>query len=82
MRCCFNRMGDFYEMFFDDAIAAAGALDITLTKRGQHNGEGIPMCGVPFHAYETYLEKLIRAGFKVAICEQMENPAEAKKAWL
>ena len=75
----FYRMGDFYELFFDDAVTAAGVLDITLTKRGQHNGEGIPMCGVPFHAYESYLAKLIKAGFKVAICEQMEDPAEAKK---
>ena len=75
----FYRMGDFYELFFDDAIAAAKALDITLTKRGQHKGEDIPMCGVPFHAYETYLAKLIKAGFKVAICEQMESPQEAKK---
>ena len=75
----FYRMGDFYELFFDDAVKAATALDITLTKRGQHGGEDIPMCGVPFHAYESYLAKLIKAGFKVAICEQMENPAEAKK---
>ncbi len=75
----FYRMGDFYELFFDDAIKAAQALDITLTKRGQHGGDDIPMCGVPFHAYESYLAKLIRAGFKVAICEQMEDPAEAKK---
>ncbi|GJL94384.1 MAG: DNA mismatch repair protein MutS [Hyphococcus sp.] len=75
----FYRMGDFYELFFDDAITAAGVLDITLTKRGQHDGDGIPMCGVPFHAYEGYLAKLIRAGFKVAVCEQMEDPAEAKK---
>ncbi len=75
----FYRMGDFYELFFDDAVAAARALDITLTKRGQHNGDDIPMCGVPFHAYDSYLAKLIRAGFKVAICEQMEDPAEAKK---
>ncbi len=75
----FYRMGDFYELFFDDAIAAADVLDITLTKRGQHGGEDIPMCGVPFHAYESYLAKLIRAGFKVAICEQMESPEEAKK---
>ena len=75
----FYRMGDFYELFFDDAVAAAEALDITLTKRGQHGGEDIPMCGVPFHAYETYLAKLIRAGFKVAICEQMETPEQAKK---
>ncbi len=75
----FYRMGDFYELFFDDAITAAGVLDITLTKRGQHGGEGIAMCGVPFHAFEPYLAKLIKAGFKVAICEQMEDPAEAKK---
>ncbi len=75
----FYRMGDFYELFFDDAVTAAGVLDIALTKRGQHAGEDIPMCGVPFHAYEAYLAKLIRAGFKVAICEQMESPAEAKK---
>ena len=75
----FYRMGDFYELFFDDAVQASAALDITLTKRGQHNGDDIPMCGVPFHAYESYLAKLIRAGFKVAICEQMENPEEAKK---
>ncbi len=75
----FYRMGDFYELFFDDAVAASSALDIALTKRGQHGGEDIPMCGVPFHAYESYLAKLIRAGFKVAICEQMESPEEAKK---
>ncbi|WDI32418.1 DNA mismatch repair protein MutS [Hyphococcus flavus] len=75
----FYRMGDFYELFFDDAVAAAGALDIALTKRGQHSGADIPMCGVPFHAYESYLAKLIRSGFKVAICEQMESPDEAKK---
>jgi DNA mismatch repair protein MutS len=75
----FYRMGDFYELFFEDAVKASAALDIALTKRGQHAGEDIPMCGVPFHAYETYLAKLIRAGFKVAICEQMENPEEAKK---
>nr|QIM10507.1 DNA mismatch repair protein MutS [uncultured Alphaproteobacteria bacterium] len=75
----FYRMGDFYEMFFEDAVAASKALDITLTKRGQYNGEDIPMCGVPFHAYEAYLSRLIKQGYKVAICEQMENPAEAKK---
>ncbi len=75
----FYRMGDFYEMFFDDALKASKALDIALTKRGKHLGEDIPMCGVPFHAYESYLSKLIKQGFKVAICEQMENPAEAKK---
>ncbi len=75
----FYRMGDFYELFFDDAVAAAGALDITLTKRGKHLGEDIPMCGVPVHSHETYLQRLIRAGFKVAVCEQTEDPAEAKK---
>ena len=75
----FYRMGDFYEMFFDDAVKAAKALDITLTKRGQHDGADIPMCGVPFHAYENYMARLIRQGFKVAICEQTEDPAEARK---
>ncbi len=75
----FYRMGDFYEMFFDDAIAASECLDITLTKRGKNQGDEIPMCGVPFHAYEPYLAKLIRSGFKVAICEQTETPEEAKK---
>ena len=75
----FYRMGDFYEMFFDDAVAAAAALDITLTKRGKHLGQDIPMCGVPAHSHEVYLERLIRKGFKVAICEQTEDPAEAKK---
>ena len=75
----FYRMGDFYEMFFDDAKKAAKALDITLTKRGQYMGEDIPMCGVPFHAYESYLSRLIKQGYKVAICEQMEDPVEAKK---
>ncbi len=75
----FYRMGDFYELFFEDAVQASEALDITLTKRGHHKGDDIPMCGVPFHAAEGYLSRLIRKGFKVAICEQMENPAEAKK---
>ncbi|MFB2595356.1 DNA mismatch repair protein MutS [Paracoccus sp. p4-l81] len=75
----FYRMGDFYEMFFDDAVAAAAALDIALTKRGTHAGEPIPMCGVPVHAAEGYLLALIRKGFRVAIAEQMEDPAEAKK---
>lgn len=75
----FFRMGDFYELFFDDAIHAAEALDIALTKRGKHNGFDIPMCGVPAHASETYLHRLIKKGFKVAICEQTETPAEAKK---
>ena len=75
----FYRMGDFYEMFFDDAVAASTALDIALTKRGFHLGEGIPMCGVPVHAAEGYLLTLIRKGFRVAIAEQMEDPAEARK---
>ena len=75
----FYRMGDFYEMFFDDAVAAAAALDIALTKRGQHKGVDIPMCGVPVHAAEGYLLTLIRKGFRVAIAEQLEDPAEAKK---
>ncbi|GHE01850.1 DNA mismatch repair protein MutS [Defluviimonas sp. 20V17] len=75
----FYRMGDFYEMFFDDAAAAAEALDIALTKRGKHLGEDIAMCGVPVHAAEGYLLTLIRKGFRVAIAEQMEDPAEAKK---
>ncbi|QFT64925.1 DNA mismatch repair protein MutS [Roseivivax sp. THAF30] len=75
----FYRMGDFYELFFDDAAAAAEALDIALTKRGKHSGEDIPMCGVPVHAAESYLLTLIRKGFRVAVCEQLESPAEAKK---
>ncbi|WP_074787865.1 DNA mismatch repair protein MutS [Roseovarius tolerans] len=75
----FYRMGDFYELFFDDAAAAAEALDIALTKRGKHQGEDIAMCGVPVHSAEGYLLTLIRKGFRVAVCEQMEDPAEAKK---
>lgn len=75
----FYRMGDFYELFYDDAIAASETLDITLTKRGKNNGDDIPMCGVPYHSCDPYLAKLIRAGFKVAICEQTETPAEAKE---
>ncbi|MAM63429.1 DNA mismatch repair protein MutS [Maritimibacter sp. UBA3975] len=75
----FYRMGDFYELFFDDAAAAAEALDIALTKRGKHLGEDIPMCGVPVHSAEGYLLTLIRKGFRVAVCEQQEDPAEAKK---
>lgn len=74
----FYRMGDFYELFSDDAVTAADILDITLTARGAKKGDGIPMCGVPFHSYESYLAKLIRAGYKVAICEQTETPEEAK----
>ena len=75
----FYRMGDFYELFFDDAVAAAEALDIALTKRGKHDGNDIPMCGVPVHAAEGYLLTLIRKGFRVAVGEQLETPAEAKK---
>ena len=75
----FYRMGDFYEMFFDDAVAAAAALDIALTKRGKHLGRDIPMCGVPVHAAEGYLLTLIRKGFRVAVCEQLEDPVEAKR---
>jgi len=75
----FYRMGDFYELFFEDAVAAAGALDIALTKRGKHLGQDIAMCGVPIHAAEAYLARLIRKGFRIAICEQVEDPAEAKK---
>jgi len=75
----FFRMGDFYELFFEDAAKAAAAIGITLTQRGTHGGAPIPMAGVPAHAAEAYLAKLIRAGFKVAVCEQMEDPAEARK---
>jgi DNA mismatch repair protein MutS len=75
----FYRMGDFYELFFDDAAKASEALGIALTKRGTHDGQPIPMCGVPAHGAEPYLQTLIRKGFKVAVCEQMEDPAAAKK---
>jgi DNA mismatch repair protein MutS len=75
----FYRMGDFFELFFDDARAAAACLDIALTARGEHEGEPIPMCGVPIHAAEAYLARLIKGGFRVAIAEQTESPADAKK---
>ncbi len=75
----FYRMGDFYEMFFEDAQVASRALDIALTKRGQHQGQDIPMCGVPVHAHTGYVARLIRQGFRVAVCEQTETPEEAKK---
>lgn len=75
----FYRMGDFYELFFADAVEASKALGITLTKRGQHLGEDIPMCGVPVHAADDYLQKLIASGHRVAVCEQTEDPAEARK---
>src|SRR5438105_11656419 len=76
----FYRMGDFFELFFADARAASACLDIALTKRGESEGEPIPMCGVPVHAAEAYLARLIRAGHRVAIAEQTESPAEARKA--
>lgn len=75
----FYRMGDFYELFFQDAVEASKALGITLTKRGKHLGDDIPMCGVPFHAADDYLQKLIAKGYRVAVCEQVEDPADAKK---
>ena len=75
----FYRMGDFYELFFEDAEEASRALGIALTKRGKHLGEDIPMCGVPIHAAEDYLQKLIALGHRIAVCDQMEDPAEAKK---
>ncbi len=75
----FYRMGDFYELFFEDAEIASAALNITLTKRGKYNGKDIPMCGVPYHSSENYLLNLIRKGYKVAVCEQLEKPEEAKK---
>ena len=74
----FYRLGDFYEMFFDDAITVARELDLTLTGRNCGLEERAPMCGVPFHSYETYLARLLAKGYKVAICEQMEDPATAR----
>ena len=74
----FYRMGDFFELFFEDARIAAQVLDIALTSRGEHDGEKIPMCGVPVHASTAYLQRLIKAGHRVAIAEQTETPAEAK----
>ncbi|MGH8210961.1 MAG: DNA mismatch repair protein MutS, partial [Steroidobacteraceae bacterium] len=74
----FYRMGDFYELFFDDARRAAALLDITLTARGHSGGQPIPMAGVPFHAVEGYLAKLVRKGESVAICEQLGDPAKSK----
>src|SRR5712691_11302385 len=75
----FYRMGDFYELFFEDAEVAARALGIVLTKRGKHLGSDIPMCGVPIHRADEYLNRLIALGHRVAVCEQLEDPAEAKK---
>jgi DNA mismatch repair protein MutS len=75
----FYRMGDFYELFFDDAVTASRALGIALTKRGKHLGQDIAMCGVPVHAADDYLQKLIGLGYRVAVCEQTEDPAEARR---
>lgn len=73
------RLGDFYELFFDDAITTARELNIVLTKRGKNNGEDIPMCGIPYHAADIYMQRLLNSGYSIAVCEQMESPAEAKK---
>src|SRR5580700_488864 len=73
------RLGDFYELFYEDAIAASRELQITLTARNRERGEPIPMCGVPFHAAETYIARLLRASYKIAICDQMEQPGPGKK---
>jgi len=73
------RLGDFYELFYEDAIIAARELQITLTSRNREKGQPIPMCGVPYHAAEGYIARLIRAGFKIAICDQMEQPGPGKK---
>jgi len=78
----FFRLGDFYELFFDDAVLAARELQITLTSRNKEKGVAIPMCGVPYHAAEGYIAKLIRRGFKVAICEQVQVQAQTKDARL
>src|SRR3982750_4357673 len=75
----FFRLGDFYELFFEDAVVASRELQITLTSRNKEKGISVPMCGVPYHAAENYIGKLIRKGFKVAVCEQMEDPRVAKK---
>src|SRR3954452_1477013 len=75
----FFRLGDFYELFFDDAVLASKELQITLTSRNKEKGIAVPMCGVPYHAADGYISKLIRKGFKVAICEQMEDAPLAKK---
>src|SRR6267378_7476802 len=72
------RLGDFYELFYEDAIAASRELQITLTSRNRERGEPVPMCGVPYHAAETYIARLLRAGYKIAICDQMEQPRPGK----
>ena len=73
------RLGDFYELFYDDAVTAARELEITLTSRNKEKGQAIPMCGVPYHAAEGYIARLIQKGYRVAICDQMELPSAAKK---
>src|SRR5216110_2173813 len=73
------RLGDFYELFFEDAVTASRELQITLTSRNKEKGIAVPMCGVPYHSAENYIAKLIRKGFKVAICDQMEDARLAKK---
>jgi DNA mismatch repair ATPase MutS len=72
------RMGDFYEMFYEDALVASRALELTLTSRSKGGNGGIPMCGVPFHAVDTYIGRLVKKGFRVAICDQVEDPRKAK----
>ena len=74
----FFRLGDFYEMFFEDAVLAARELEITLTSRNKEKGVSIPMCGIPHHTADTYISKLIRKGYRVAICDQVENPKTTK----
>src|SRR6202795_4224515 len=73
------RLGDFYELFFDDAVTAARELEITLTARNKEKGEPIPMCGVPYHSAENYIARLIQKGYRVAVCDQMEEASAAKK---
>src|SRR6201989_3115207 len=75
----FFRLGDFYELFFEDAITGAREMEITLTARRKEHGQPIPMCGVPYHAVANYVARLIRKGYRVAICEQTEDPSKAKK---
>src|SRR5215469_14287348 len=73
------RLGDFYELFYDDAVTAARELEITLTSRNKEKGQAIPMCGVPYHSAENYIARLLQRGYRVAICEQMEDPKLTKK---
>src|ERR1700743_3658166 len=75
----FFRLGDFYELFYEDAIVASRELQITLTSRNKEKDQAVPMCGVPFHAAEGYVARLLRAGYKIAVCDQMEQPSPGKK---